>query len=153
MVMFLCGLALLYVAFGDRFWQLVGWAPADDEPDWRANYRSWIKLVASVLSIIFLVYGFPAIPEGVSHAGCVAAAIVLLIVGLTDFPWKQEMFKSLMDDDDDYKFGYGIVRIIAAVIGIVLLLVGVGTGHEDWLWSWELQAAMETLAPVEVVSQ
>ena len=147
MILFLCGLALLFVAFGTRFWEVVGWAPAADEPDWRANYRSWIKLIASILSIICLVYGFPAIPDGVSHAGWVAGSIPLLIVGLTDFPWKQEMFKSLMDDDDDYKFGYGVVRIIPAIIGICMLIAGVGTGHEGWNWSWEIQELMNAPPP------
>lgn len=149
MTMFILGIALLMVGLGTRFWELIGWAPHPDEHGGHATIRMWIKLFASLVGLICFVYGFPVLAMGVSHPGFTAAAVVLLTVGLFEFPWKQEMFKSLMAHDDDYKFGYGFVRIVATVLGIILLLVGIGTGEPNWTVNGQYDPAQAQVEQVE----
>lgn len=129
MTAFMLGIALLWIGLGTRFWELVGWAPEKDELQGRTTIRSWTKLFASLVGLILFVYAFPGItPVGLSAPGWFAAGVVLLVPGLLDFPWKQEMFKSLMDYDVDYTFGYTVVRTVAVILAVLCIGIGVGDG-------------------------
>lgn len=125
--LFILGLMLLVIGINPKFWELIGWAPKDEESGESIGGRRFIRLILIAIGAIMVSFNFPGVPENLSYPGWFFFGVVAMYVWLgkrwTDvYPFSMEDFK----DDDDVQVVLAWVRIIA----MILAALGIGVGMQ-----------------------